>query len=879
MSKGEIVSHIGSGLYNVRLKYSVERVKDELENINARIAELAALIPAKKLEVLQKSAEIDSFAHQVDLLIPDYRAGVEGAAQEIESLQKVLSRLRGEFSRLDYQREIFVAENLSLLKRRGQLERIPEEKTISAWCADLTTDLTGEVGLADINDEGDQGVIIQPGYYGEAPWQAARDGSLMAREAQSGPQAWLNAALLPGVQKWRPRYRVGTITAINSDSCNIALDEAKSSAQGLSINQSSELSGVPILYMDCNGAAFKVSDRVIVRLTDNSPLVVGFEKEPEPCSLFGFVFEPAKWNGVEGPNLRARRIIYGEPFEDANGQINPPLGTPDSNNNQNNNENNNAWTAIPNDGALTIRRGNSRNYGNKNWFNEQKLVLSWDGPPGRAHAMKDIGLSQGQFRTDWRTRPYVYHQLSILLDLNAHPEADSFIHVFGAAIYGPPEGSRWLIVIASDSRFVGSENHDIVSPQAFKVFRIAIDKNIQTIGSLEFLHEVTLPIGMVYQSHFYFSETGTKAVCTIIGDLENPDDLHIDLLRYDIDSGFSVEQIWSRAVSIGTDVTRFSYLYYEREDTGERGSRRFKYYELKTRQYKLPIYCDYVGNREVIAYESHPARTEINESFAGYREPANQPGEYTETEIINHDQQGNFSIVTSENKTLFQMPYRPYYYKLLSYDTVYPYEVSGEYDPGYYKVNNSESVRVGGIDYSEGILSIDIRFEFCAVVHGGYQFDKTESVDTDYSSPDFDDSFVESVGSVNGDRYIDTVEIWQAGSPLKKIDAFDIPKNTKLRSYTHPFGGLVAGGPNYETSDPALPRLPLKVGSADLLTAEAYINGPHLIASFGINYRTENHQERAPIIFTKVSGYSDPIGQIIERSESDGYLLSRVGLI
>lgn len=53
MSRGEIVASEGAGLYRVRLKYAVERVKAELERVNKRIAELAVLIPEKKLEVLQ----------------------------------------------------------------------------------------------------------------------------------------------------------------------------------------------------------------------------------------------------------------------------------------------------------------------------------------------------------------------------------------------------------------------------------------------------------------------------------------------------------------------------------------------------------------------------------------------------------------------------------------------------------------------------------------------------------------------------------------------------------------------------------------------------------------------------------------------------------
>ena len=53
-----------------------------------------------------------------------------------------------------------IAENLSVLKRRSQLEAVPEGREFEAWCADYTMDLSGEVGLVDVNDEGGKGVII-----------------------------------------------------------------------------------------------------------------------------------------------------------------------------------------------------------------------------------------------------------------------------------------------------------------------------------------------------------------------------------------------------------------------------------------------------------------------------------------------------------------------------------------------------------------------------------------------------------------------------------------------------------------------------------------------------------------------------------------------
>ena len=52
MSKGEIIGHIADGKYRVRQKLAVEKIKEELIELNARIAELAVELPTAKLELL-----------------------------------------------------------------------------------------------------------------------------------------------------------------------------------------------------------------------------------------------------------------------------------------------------------------------------------------------------------------------------------------------------------------------------------------------------------------------------------------------------------------------------------------------------------------------------------------------------------------------------------------------------------------------------------------------------------------------------------------------------------------------------------------------------------------------------------------------------------
>jgi hypothetical protein len=111
------------------------------------------------------------------------------------------------------------------------------------------------------------------------------------------PQAYYNAAILPGWQKFKPTYRSGVITAISGDTADVLLDEAKSSASDIAdiglvnvefdVNQTTTLTNVPIVYQDCNGTVFEVGDGVVVQFMSQSwsaPRIIGFLSNPKLCN-------------------------------------------------------------------------------------------------------------------------------------------------------------------------------------------------------------------------------------------------------------------------------------------------------------------------------------------------------------------------------------------------------------------------------------------------------------------------------------------------------------------------------------------------------------------------------------------------------------------
>jgi len=180
--------------------------------------------------------------------------------------------------------DVLQAELSALEARLKVLDRVLAKKRSNVWCADLTEGARGEVATLELPDEGLL-TLIKPG----APAPTAADGQLAEREAMTGAQLYWCAAALPGVQKWRPNYRRGTITALDAakDLADVALDAADtSSAQGLGIHQTPVLAGVPVQYMTCNSRAFEVGDRCVVRFVDRKwtkPMVVGFESKPRGC--------------------------------------------------------------------------------------------------------------------------------------------------------------------------------------------------------------------------------------------------------------------------------------------------------------------------------------------------------------------------------------------------------------------------------------------------------------------------------------------------------------------------------------------------------------------------------------------------------------------
>jgi len=276
MGKGTILSHTGDGLYSVTLNLDRAHVTAELAALPVTITALAILITKKQAEITALEAEI---------------AALDPFSDEYKTKNDQLIRKQKEESFL-------VLKKASCEKRKKYLEdNVPVDPDVSAWCADKSTGLSGEVGIIEVPGERKTIVNIQPGYDGNAIYDDARDGQLQPSIAGLENNVFYNWAMLPGWQKWMPTYRYGTITAIDGDTCDITLEAATSSAIGangdcMNINAVDEITGVPIDYMDVNGAAFAVDDVVLIKFDSvkadvknagnwANATVIGFKDHPK----------------------------------------------------------------------------------------------------------------------------------------------------------------------------------------------------------------------------------------------------------------------------------------------------------------------------------------------------------------------------------------------------------------------------------------------------------------------------------------------------------------------------------------------------------------------------------------------------------------------
>lgn len=286
MGKGEITGGGTDGLYTIMIREDRVRVNDRISKLSQDIAELDVKISTLNEELVALQIAYDA-AKAADPPTP---------FPELAAMAMAINSKKVAY-------DLALVQRLSKSFAKKQLEAIPPDPLVSAWCADLSTSLAGTVGTIEPNGEPSH-FIIRPGYNGSAAYSAPRDGQIQNVMANTPEGTFFNKAMMPGWQKWKPQYRIGTISEVDHQvhTCSVTLDDAYSRERPrsalLGINQGDYLSGVPIEYMSCNSAAFKTGDRVVVEFQGrdvSQPKVIGFESNPRSCG----------WENWSGPTIQS----------------------------------------------------------------------------------------------------------------------------------------------------------------------------------------------------------------------------------------------------------------------------------------------------------------------------------------------------------------------------------------------------------------------------------------------------------------------------------------------------------------------------------------------------------------------------------------------
>ncbi|MFB9353148.1 hypothetical protein ACFFUA_38130, partial [Streptomyces heliomycini] len=170
---------------------------------------------------------VDQVAAEQDAAIDQYQAEIaeEGESEvDLAAFAAALLEAAGKRDAIRGEMNQLKVERLALQSRIARVDALPALRQVDAWCADLTEDLAGDVGTAEVPGEAKQ-VLVHPGHDGAATYDQARDGALQPALSSTPAGVFYNLAMLPGWQKWRPTYRIATITSISAiaDTCAIDL--------------------------------------------------------------------------------------------------------------------------------------------------------------------------------------------------------------------------------------------------------------------------------------------------------------------------------------------------------------------------------------------------------------------------------------------------------------------------------------------------------------------------------------------------------------------------------------------------------------------------------------------------------------------------------
>lgn len=276
MGKALIIENLKYGLYNITRTYKtdyvdlIKKIGERLVKIEARLLELAGKVVVGQATIasLQSQLSVAGGAHPIDKAkVTKLTGDIEKALNDVAALNRNI-----------------VSEGSKKLGMQEQLVTVKADQAEAAkiktvWCTAYYDLLSGNVDTIEIDNQAAI-MLIAPAGVASAP------GILKRTDMGTPAEAFYNCAMLPGVQKWKPRYKFAMVTSVDKvlNTCSVAFEEMSLTGRDTLANKT--MTEVPIDYMRCNAAVFYVGSEVVVEFTGRDrtkPRVIGFQSNPLPC--------------------------------------------------------------------------------------------------------------------------------------------------------------------------------------------------------------------------------------------------------------------------------------------------------------------------------------------------------------------------------------------------------------------------------------------------------------------------------------------------------------------------------------------------------------------------------------------------------------------
>ncbi|MFP5259292.1 MAG: transglutaminase-like cysteine peptidase, partial [Acidobacteriota bacterium] len=230
MGTAKIVTNLGHCMYSVEVVKDTTRIAEAKQRCSDGISRAESDMLTAEQDEANAQADILAAGEALTAAIVAANGNAMDAA--VIAAQDRQTTAAQALERAQSAKAVAKLKKVAFEKELATYDTVQISESRDIWCADATEDLQpGEtVGTVEINQESAQ-MLIRPA--GAAP-----DSILELGLANAAAATYLNWSMLPGVQRWRPTYRVGTIKEVDydADTCVVCLDDARSSAQNIKIN-------------------------------------------------------------------------------------------------------------------------------------------------------------------------------------------------------------------------------------------------------------------------------------------------------------------------------------------------------------------------------------------------------------------------------------------------------------------------------------------------------------------------------------------------------------------------------------------------------------------------------------------------------------------